>query len=297
MRFLFVDRIMQLSPGEMVKGIKYIAHDEHYLCRDPLGRLCFIPSLIGETLGQLAAWNVMVCNNFTHRPVAGIVGSAHVHRPVYVGETILLESFIDSLDDAAVRYHSIARVGDEIVFHIEDALGPLLPMAEFIEPTEVRQQFAEINHPGEWSLSNISQMIANRPPKISSGHIAPLEFDHLINCQPGQSITAEKKISCEAPYFPDHFPNKPVLPMTILLECKLNLARLFLEKSQWVDKYQIRELRKIKMNEFVYPGDVLLCHLKVKQQQEDELILSYRSEVDGRRVCVLDVVMTAKGVL
>ncbi|WP_133128762.1 hydroxymyristoyl-ACP dehydratase [Legionella nagasakiensis] len=294
MRFLFVDRITQLSPGQMARGVKYIAHDEHYLCRDPHGRLCFIPSLIGESLGQLAAWNVMVCNNFTQRPVAGIVGSAHVHRSVYVGETILLESFIDSLDDAAVRYHSIARVGDEIVFRIEDALGPLLPMTEFIETAEVRRQFAEINHPGEWSLSDISR---NRQLNINNGHITSLEFDRLIDCQPRQSLTAEKKIGYEAPYFPDHFPNKPVLPMTVLLECKLNLARLFLEKSQWIDNYQVRELRKIKMNEFVHPGDALFCHLKVKQQCEHELILSYRSEVDGRRVCVLDVVMTAKGVL
>ena len=100
-----------------------------------------IPTLVGETLGQLAAWNVMFSNDFTRRPVAGIAASAKLMRYVYVGETILLESFIDHLDETVVQYHSIARVNDEEVFLLRGALGPLLPMQDFIDTTVVKQQF------------------------------------------------------------------------------------------------------------------------------------------------------------
>ncbi|WP_298625437.1 hydroxymyristoyl-ACP dehydratase [uncultured Legionella sp.] len=296
MRFLFVDRIVHLSPGEWVGGIKHVTRDDAYLTTDEQGRACFIPSLIGETLGQLAAWNVMQHNEFTLRPVAGVVSSARLHRPAYVGETLLLESYIDSLDDKAVHYHSIARVGDEQVFTIEGALGPLLPMTDFIDTALILRQFAEINRPADWS--EICELHSTSSVLEFSGHgaaIAPLNFDRIISSEAGVSLVAEKRVTRAAPYFADHFPNKPVLPMTVLLECKLNLAREFVSRAGYSTAYQVSELRKIKMNEFVQPGDVVVCHVKVKQLTDNELVLTYRSEVNGKRVCVVDVVLLPKG--
>lgn len=297
MRFLFVDRITQLSPAEMIKGIKNITRDDTYLTVDDHGRPCFIPSLIGETLGQLAAWNVMQYNDFSHRPVAGVVARACLHRPAYVGETLLLESYIDALDERAVQYHSSAKVGDELVFSIEGALGPLLPMQEFIDRDTIKAQFAEI-YSAEYNsecISNIPVMDGVLLEQGLGNTIAPMLFDRIIASEPGASLTAEKRITRAAPFFPDHFPNKPVLPMTVLLECKLNLAREFVKRAGYTKDYQVKEFCKIKMNEFVQPGDVIVCHVKVKQHRDDELVLSYRSEVDGKRVCVVDVVLISKG--
>ncbi|MBL7480841.1 hydroxymyristoyl-ACP dehydratase [Legionella bononiensis] len=296
MRFLFVDKIVHISPGEWVGGIKHITRDDAYVTLDEQGKTCFIPSLIGETLGQLAAWNVMQHNDFTLRPVAGVVASARLHRPAYVGETLLLESHIDSLDDRAVQYHSVARVGEELVFSIEGALGPLLPMADFIDAELIRQQFTEIFHPSDWAEVCRKNSAVDVDEPITLGPtIAPMVFDRIMSSEAGVSIVAEKKISLAAPYFPDHFPKKPVLPMTVLLECKLNLAREFIVRAGLPIQYQVSELRKIKMSDFVQPGDVVVCHVKIKQQTDEEIILTYRSEVDGKRVCVVDVVLIPKG--
>jgi len=289
MRFLFVDRVLELSPAKYVRGIKHITRDDPYLCYDQQNRLCFIPSLIGEALGQLAAWNIMVNNDFTLRPVAGLAASARLHRPAYVGETLLLESFIDRADDTAVQYHSVARVADEVVFTLDGALGPLLPMEDFIDPVEVRRQFAEINRPGDWpsTLPSIEEL----PVGPTLPRVASMQFDRILSSEPGVRLCAEKRITRAAPYFPDHFPNKPVLPLTVLLESKCNLAREFVARSGFDKPYQVREMRKIKMVEFVYPGDTLVCSISVKRHNADELVLTYRTEVDGRRVCLLDMVL------
>ena len=202
MRFLFVDQIVQLYPGECIKGIKHVTRDDAYLTKDRHGKSCFIPSLIGETLGQLAAWNVMMHNEFTSRPVAGIVASARLHRPAYVGESILLESYIDSLDDKAVQYHSIARVGNETVFSIEGALGPLLPMEEFISLSAIKQQFAEIYNPGDWAALS-QQVVKAEQSEFLPGEIpptVPLLFDRVVSSDPGVSLVAEKRISRAAAY-------------------------------------------------------------------------------------------------
>lgn len=297
MRFLFVDRIVESSPGQVIRGIKHVTPNDTCLTVDEQGRPCFIPSLIGETLGQLAAWNVMALQEFTCRPVAGIVAKSSMHRPAYVGETLLLESFIEHIDSSVMQYHSEARVGNERVFSIEGALGPLLPMNDFIDLDEVKQQYSEINRPGDWLaiskesapiLSDNLIMDLNLP-------VVSMTFDRIRSSQPGVSLTAEKRISRAALYFADHFPKKPVLPMTVLLECKLNLAHEFIRRAGYAVDYQVSECRKIKMNEFVYPGDVLECFVTVKKHTEDELILAYRSEVAGKRVCVVDVVLIPRG--
>lgn len=297
MSFLFVDRIVDLSPGQFIKGIKHITNDDLYLTTDYEGRYCFIPSLIGETLGQLAAWNVMQCNQFSHRPVAGVVSSAQLHRPAYLGETLFLESYIDSLDAQAVAYHSVATIGDEVVFTIEGALGPLLPMDDFISQDEIQRQFAEINRPGDWSLLKEAHQVQAKRSLYVSGlsTVPPMVFDRILESEPGVSLVAEKSVSRAAAFFPDHFPRKPVLPLTVLLECKLNLARQFIAEAGFNKAYQLREFRKIKMSEFVQPGDTLVCYVKVKEHSENTLVLSYRSEVQGKRVCVADVVFIAKG--
>lgn len=296
MRFLFVDRIVQSSPGQWIRGVKHITADDAYLTLYEQETPCFISSLIGETLGQLAAWNVMAHNDFTLRPVAGVVSSARVCRPAYVGETLLLESFIEAVDDTAVQYHSVARVGDEPVFIIDGALGPLLPMADFIAREEVQQQYNELYRPGDWEQicapTKISSMEKVLPGTINC---TSMTFDRIIECSPGESLVAEKRITRAASYFPDHFPKKPVLPMTVLLECIQHLARQFMSTAPFSINYQISELRKIKMNVFVQPGDVVVSYMKIKQKTEHELILTCRSEVDGKRVCVVDVVLS-KGI-
>jgi len=297
MQFLFVDRILNLIPGSLTQGIKHITQEDYYLSLDEAGRLCFIPSLIGETLGQLAAWNVMAACEFKQRPVAGIVASATLHRNAYVGETLILESVIDSLDETAVQYHSVARVGDELVFSIEGALGPLVPMEDFINFEVVRRQFTEINRPGEWPISPVCGAQYETQALDVPFHAALMRFDYITESTPGVRISAVKHITKGAPYFPDHFPNKPVLPMTVLLECQLNLAREFLNRAALSGRYVVQTLRKIKMNEFVYPGDVVFCTAVVKQQDDSALVLQFRSEVNGKRVCVLEVVMNAKGPL
>jgi len=296
MSFLFVDRIIKMDPGKSIQGIKQVTWDDTYLMPDESGAAVFAPSFIGETLGQLAAWNVMAFYDFKFRPVAGIVASTRLNRQARPGDTILLESIIDDLDEAAVCYHSTASINQDIAFTIEGAIGPLLPMEQFIDEATVRQQFAEIYRPYDDILQQYithsvpaHSLLLGAPPQVTS-HRA-LCFDQCQVIEPGQHWCAHKLITRAASYFPDHFPKNPVLPMTVLLQCKINLARQFIASINLPSTYVVHELRKIKMNEFVHPGDEIVTHLKLKSQTDDELILNYRSEVAERRVCVVDIVL------
>lgn len=294
MRFLFVDRVLECTPGVSIHGVKQITPDDYYLCQDDSGFNCFIPALIGETLGQLAAWNVMVASEFNYRPVAGVCASARFYRSARVGETLFLEAVIDSLDDSMVAYHAVARAGDQIVCTLDGSLGPLLPMIDFIDPACARRQWAEINRPGSW---NVLENTAGEELFSTSATYPSMKFDRLCSLEPLVGCVAEKCLTRAAVYFSDHFPNKPVLPLTILLECKRNLAQTFLARSGLNNFSFLQEVRKIKMHAFVVPGDKLTCTVLVKERNEQQVILTFRSEVEGKKVCVLEMVMRHKDLI
>ena len=74
------------------------------------GVVVLLPCIIGEALGQLGAWNVMAARNFAVRPVAGVVGEVAITGTAAIGDSILLDTTIDSVSDEAVFYHAVASV-------------------------------------------------------------------------------------------------------------------------------------------------------------------------------------------
>lgn len=294
MRFLFVDQILNREHPQKIIGVKHITPDDPFLCKIPESdQYCFIPSLVGETVGQLAAWHVMQQNDFTLRPVAGVVAEAILHRPAFVGQTLLLECEIVSHDEVAVEYHGHARIDDQLVFTVKGAIGPMLPMNQFIDKKVVQQQFQEIDRPG--TLEDICFYSADSIISTASCQEYLMQFDKVYDIIVQQSCKAFKKISRSSAYFSDHFPHKPVLPLTVLLECKRRLAQEFLLASNWFSQYRLLRMEKIKMSDFVQPGDVIQTELIVKKVSQEQLILHLRTFLPNKRVCVVDLVYQAEG--
>lgn len=241
----------------------------------------------------------MKTKDFKSRPVAGITSCATIYRPAYIGETIALESVIDHLDDTVVEYHSKAHVGAELIFSLEGALGPMLPMDMFIEESSARLQFEQIYRPGTWPPppSLYSQKIGVQRGVNERDIVTPMtspsmplfQFDHILDIEPAQSIHAEKRINFAAPYFPDHFPKRPVLPLTVLLECLHHLAKTFFEASN-IKGYRLYQLKRIKMKDFVQPGDIIYSSLSMKDFTPQQLTMQAQTILEGKRICSLEII-------
>jgi len=287
MNFLFVDQILELESGKRVVGIKHVTAHDSYLKPGKNGSTQLLSCIVGEALGQLGAWCVMHANNFTQRPVAGVVGEVNIYNEVYLGDSILLETVIDSLNDEAVFYHSTATVKGEIVCTLNNALGPLLPMQDFNDPAEVKRQFNMIYRPG-----NIPTLPASHlNPALKAPVTQPIVFDKIIAWEKGKQAVAQKNISLIAPYFDDHFARKPVFPLSLLLECKLQLAYDFIAELFDTDinsLFSSITLRKVKMSDFVSPGQIVTTTLSLKEKSENSVILSFQSHSNDKRICVAE---------
>lgn len=53
-----------------------------------------------------------------------------------------------------------------------------------------------------------------------------LLVDKVVDCTPGESITAIKNISINEPFFNGHFPGKPIMPGVLIIESMAQAAGL-----------------------------------------------------------------------
>jgi len=274
--FHFVDQILELDPGRHARGVKHVTPGDTFVRPTAGGVPALLSCIIGEALGQLGAWNVMAAKDFAVRPVAGVVGGVAIAGEASVGDTLLLDTTIDSVTDDAVFYHAVASVDGTEVLRLENTLGPLLPMEQFNDPEELRERFARIHRPGD-------------PPEAPQPDGDPavpfdLSFDEILSLEGGKEATAVRQITGREPFLADHFPRKPVLPLSLLLESLLQLGQKLLEDGG--PRYVPTGARKVKMTRFVEPGSSLVAKIRVVERSAESALLRFRCEVDGGRACV-----------
>ena len=274
--FHFVDQILELDPGRHALGIKRVRTDEIFVRLNADGKATLLSCILGEALGQLGAWSVMAAKGFTVRPVAGVVGEVAISGEAAVGDSVLLDTTIDSVTDDAVFYHAAASVGGATVLRLENTLGPLLPMEQFNDPKEMRERFARIRHSGD----------SAGEPQTGEGTAAPfdLSFDEILSFESCKEATAVRTLCGSEAFLRDHFPRKPVLPLSLLLESMLQLGQELLEDSGSL--YVPAGAQKVKMSRFVEPGSSLLAKVQVTERSAEKALMKFRCEVNGERVCV-----------
>ena len=287
--FHFVDRILQLEPGEHALGVRHITDSDPFILSSGDGRPKLAPSIIGEALGQLGAWNVMSANGFTLRPVAGIARDIRIMGETGPGDTLVLDTTIKSLDDEIVTYHSVATVDGAEILVLEEGLGPFLPLEQFNDPGEVSRHFDRIYRPGTLAEA------LNEDPAAAPGsrpESSWLELDEISSWEAGQKAVASKKVSDEWALFDDHFPRKRVLPLSMLVQGLLGLGERLLGDDRSVSTGQPlrpKRLRSVKMSRFVEPGQIVVAKATVKEKTASEARLGFRCEVNGKRVCIADI--------
>ena len=292
--FLFVDRILEFEPGKRALGVSNITSNAAFL-RDEGSAAGSVPScLVGEALGQLGAWLVMEANGFSLRPVAGLVETVEILGQAHAGDPLQLQTTIDSVSEESVVYHAVATVRGSKILTLENALGPLLPMEQFNDPDQVREQFRSISRHD----APPSPPLEASPVTAHDLAAAPdYSFDRVVSREPGKEIVALKNIDGTARYFADHFPRKPVFPLSLLLQCLLELGQELLNNDDTgADAPRLFRpvaLRNVKMSQFVHPGEALLAKVRVKEKSDARARLGFRCESEGRRVCIAEAEFAA----
>jgi 3-hydroxyacyl-[acyl-carrier-protein] dehydratase len=116
-----------------------------------------------------------------------------------------------------------------------------------------------------------------------------LLVDRVLSCIPGESIEAIKNVSVNEPFFPGHFPYRPVMPGVMILEALAQAAGILAFKTAGVvpddqTRFYFVGIDDARFRKPVEPGDQLVLKAKLERAIRGIWKFSTVAEVDGREV-------------
>jgi 3-hydroxymyristoyl/3-hydroxydecanoyl-(acyl carrier protein) dehydratase len=231
--YSFVDRIVEFVPGTRARGVFAI----------PARVPAFPAALVAEAVGQLAAWVAMEAIDFRGRPVAALATQTRFLGEAKPGQRLELGVDIQACDDEAVAYGGDASIDGRRIIELVDCLGPMLPVADFDAPEDLRERLALLR--GEGAPPGRFCGIADIPANVT----------HHV---PGRELAASLAVPAVAPFFADHFPRRPVFPATLLLDRMMQLALDAARGSAALGaRPQALRVTHVKMRSFIDPSQQL----------------------------------------
>ena len=89
-----------------------------------------------------------------------------------------------------------------------------------------------------------------------------LMIDRVKECEPGKRAVALKNVSANEPYFPGHFPHRPIMPGVLILEAMAQTAGVVVFSGQQAQEqaetlYYYVGIDNARFKKPVVPGDQL----------------------------------------
>ena len=128
------------------------------------------------------------------------------------------------------------------------------------------------------NLLEINKRIKQRPPFQMIERVTELE--------PNVSAKGIKNVSVNEPYFVGHFPDTPIMPGVLLIECAAQLCSLVIapeDAAEDPDKlYVLLKVKDFKFLRPVIPGDRLEIEVKCTMASAAAYEFSAVISVDGK---------------
>jgi 3-hydroxyacyl-[acyl-carrier-protein] dehydratase len=112
-------------------------------------------------------------------------------------------------------------------------------------------------------IEGIQKLLPHRPPFLL--------VDRVVAFEPGKKLVGWKCVTMNEPFFPGHFPGKPVMPGVLILEALAQsaalLAMLSLGPSEAGKLTFLMGIDGARFRRPVVPGDRLELHVEVTRQK------------------------------
>ncbi len=116
-----------------------------------------------------------------------------------------------------------------------------------------------------------------------------LLVDRVTECVPGERIVAIKNVTVNEPFFPGHFPYRPVMPGVMILEALAQAAGILAFKTAGVvpdeeTRFYFVGIDEARFRKPVEPGDQLVLKATLERAIRGIWKFSTAAEVDGEVV-------------
>ena len=126
-----------------------------------------------------------------------------------------------------------------------------------------------------------------------------LLIDRVLECVPGETLTAIKNVSVNEPFFTGHFPETPIMPGVLIIEALAQATGLLGFKTMSEEPsndllYMLVGVDNVRFKRQVVPGDQLMLKATVKRQSKVIWKFYVEASVDGNIVTTADLLCAAK---
>jgi 3-hydroxyacyl-[acyl-carrier-protein] dehydratase len=113
-----------------------------------------------------------------------------------------------------------------------------------------------------------------------------LLVDRIVEYEPGKRIVGLKNVTFNEPFFPGHFPGKPIMPGVLIVEALAQTGGILAFKSNPDLKGDVRfvGIDGARFRRPVTPGDQLRLVLEVVKHRREMWVFDAQAFVDGKKV-------------
>lgn len=126
-----------------------------------------------------------------------------------------------------------------------------------------------------------------------------LLIDRVKELESGKRILAIKNVTINEPFFPGHFPGRPIFPGVLILEAMAQAAGILIFKT--VDRtpddssvYYYAGIDKARFKKPVLPGDQMEIEVTIERSLRSVWKLDCQAKVDGALVCEANIMCTVR---
>ena len=134
------------------------------------------------------------------------------------------------------------------------------------------------------SEMDVYEVIAHLPQRFPF-----LMIDRVKEFEAGKRIVALKNVSVNEPYFPGHFPHRPIMPGVLILEAMAQAAGVLTFRSRGVTPdeesvYYYVGIDRARFKKPVVPGDQLEIEVHIERELRGIVKFNCWARVGGQTV-------------
>ena len=153
MKFRLVDKITSWAPYQHISGVKAVSFEEYSL-KEAFGDEPRLPELLLlESFLQLGNWLIILSSQFQQMGMVARISEVRFHDYLRPGQRLCLEvRLVHRREDG----FELAGQGQAEGRRVISGLGCLacpVPLAEYLDPEDMRVLFSEIYQPADASAS------------------------------------------------------------------------------------------------------------------------------------------------
>jgi 3-hydroxyacyl-[acyl-carrier-protein] dehydratase len=143
---------------------------------------------------------------------------------------------------------------------------------------------------------DVNEVLAHLPQRYPL-----LMIDRVKECEPGKRIVALKNVSVNEPYFPGHFPHRPIMPGVLILEAMAQAAGVLVFRTAGTRPdektvYYYVGIDNARFKKPVVPGDQLEIEVHLERHLRGISRFRCEARVEGKVVAEATILCSMRAI-